>query len=402
MNKLLKFISVWLLAACLFGCANPDIETTVNIPVTAGTESTTEETEVPTPAVEEKRISFAAVGDNLLHNTVTYSAQIEKGKFDFSPIYKDIGALAGKYDLAFVNQEIPLGGVELGISGYPTFNGPAEAADGLFGAGFDIINVASNHSLDKGMNGLLASLENIKAAGFDKIVGAFPDEENLDDFLIFEQDGVKIGMLSYTYGTNGIPLPQSNPNIVPLIDTDKITADVEKIRDDCDVLIVSMHWGTEYKLSPTDNQKELASLLNELGVDVIIGHHPHVIEPVEVLTSSSGHETVCFYSLGNFVSNQHDAPTMLGGMASFEIVKTIEGDIEIQNYGVLPIVTHFNSNASQFNIYPLDNYTEDMANAHGINKYDSRFGYNYLHELADEVLQEYRLTVGDLEKLFND
>ena len=252
------------------------------------------------------------------------------------------------------------------------------------------------------MSGLLASLENIKAAGFDKIVGAFPDEENLDDFLIFEQDGVKIGMLSYTYGTNGIPLPQSNPNIVPLIDTDKITADVEKIRDGCDVLIVSMHWGTEYKLSPTDNQKELASLLNELGVDVIIGHHPHVIEPVEVLTSSSGHETVCFYSLGNFVSNQHDAPTMLGGMASFEIVKTIEGDIEIQNYGVLPIVTHFNSNASQFNIYPLDNYTEDMANAHGINKYDSRFGYNYLHELADEVLQEYRLTVGDLEKLFND
>ena len=400
-----KILFITLIIALLLGCAAADIETSPPIP-TIGTTAAPETTasqptttvskaDIPVPEKKETRISFAAVGDNLLHNTVTYSAQIEKGKFDFSPIYSVMKPIIEKYDLAFVNQEIPLGGLDFGLSGYPNFNGPAEAAAGLFESGFNIINLASNHSLDKGLKCLLASYENIKNAGFDKIIGIFPDENNLDDFLIFEQDGIEIGMLSYTYGTNGIPLPKSNPNIVPLISDDKIKADIKKIRPECDVLIVSMHWGTEYTTTEIKEQTRLANLLNELGVDVIIGHHPHVIEPMKII--GEDHKTVCFYSLGNFVSNQQKAATMLGGMASFDIVKTVEDEIEIQNAGVLPLVTHYNNKANKYDIYPLDSYTKELADVHGIKRHDSKFSFDYLHKLADEVLGEYRLTLGDLD-----
>ena len=399
-----KYLFITLIIAMLLGCAAADIETSPPIPTittTASNEVTTSQptttvakADIPVPEKKETRISFAAVGDNLLHNTVTYSAQIEKGKFDFSPIYSIMKPIVEKYDLAFVNQEIPLGGLDFGLSGYPNFNGPAEAAKGLFDSGFNIANIASNHSLDKGLKCLLASYENIKAAGFDKIIGIFPDENKLDDFLVFEQDGVTIGMLSYTYGTNGIPLPKSNPNIVPLINDEKIKSDIAKIRPECDVLIVSMHWGTEYTTKEIKEQTRLAELLNSQGVDVIIGHHPHVIEPVKVIGDT--HKTVCFYSLGNFVSNQQKASTMLGGMASFEIVKTIDDEIEIQNAGVLPVVTHYNNKANKYDIYPLDSYTEELAKAHGVRKYDGKFSLNYLNNLSDEVLGEYRLSLGDL------
>lgn len=398
---LLSMMIITLLLGCTSVNSDADIETIATIPsngVISDSEGNSTQAadpnDIPVPTKKETRISFAAVGDNLLHNTVTYSAQIEKGKFDFSPIYSTLKPIIEKYDLAFVNQEVPLGGLDFGLSGYPNFNGPAEAAVGLYNSGFDIINVASNHSLDKGKNCLIASYENIKAAGFDKILGIFPDEEKLDDFLVFEQDGIKIGMLSYTYGTNGIPLPKSNPNIIPLISDDKLKSDIEKLRPQCDVLIVSMHWGTEYRTQENDEQTRLANLLNELGVDVIIGHHPHVIEPVKVIGEE--HKTVCFYSLGNFVSNQQKASTMLGGMASFDIVKTVTDEIVIENYGVLPLVTHFNNKANKYDIYPLDNYTADLANAHGVNKYDSKFSLEYLNNLSDEVLGEYRLSLGDI------
>lgn len=388
-----KILSALLSLFLLCGCTNADVGMTTSAfkeEITQATQQTT------APEIKEERISFAAVGDNLLHNTVTYSAQIEKGKFDFSKIYSNIKPFIERYDLAFVNQEIPLGGVEYGLSGYPNFNGPAQAADGLFDAGFNIINLASNHSLDKGLKCLLASYNNIKNAGFDKIVGIFPDESKTEDFLMFEEKGIKIGMLSYSYGTNGMPIPKSNPNIVPIIDVEKITSDVGKLRDNCDVLIVSMHWGVEYTTSQTEEQKELAKTLNSLGVDVIIGHHPHVIEPVEEIVGTSGKKTLCFYSLGNFVSSQHNAATMLGGMAAFDIVRTKSGDIEMQNYGVLPIVTHYNKDFDKYTIYPLDSYTDEMAKAHGILKYDKKFSRSFLENLADKVLAENRLNIGDL------
>ena len=158
-----------------------------------------------------------------------------------------------------------------------------------------------------------------------------------------------------------------------------------------------MHWGAEYKLTPTDEQQELAKLLNSLGVDVIIGHHPHVIEPVEEIIGEDGHKTICFYSLGNFVSNQHNAATMWGSMASFEIVKTVEDLFEIQNFGVLPIVTHYNRKANNYRIIPLDDYTQELAQSHGILQHDSKFSLKYLNDLSEKVLGENKITTGDLD-----
>lgn len=393
MKKLLLLcMTLLLLSACANSAAvngKEDIDTPSPLP---GDKAPTVDT-VPTPELPiktETRITLCAAGDNLLHNSVSYSVQTGENTFDFTPIYAPIKDIVQSRDIAFVNQEIPLGGIEFGIGKYPSFNGPKEAADALYDTGFNVINMASNHILDKGLKGALASYANIEAAGFQNIIGAFPDKEKTQEFCIVEEQGIKVGFLSYTYGTNGIPIPKGQEQLVPLIDLDKMKQDIAVISPKCDVLAVSLHWGNEYETTPSAAQKELAAQLADLGVDLIIGHHPHVLQPVEVVETSSGNKVTCIYSLGNFVSNQQKAATMLGGIATLDIVKTVDDTFEIQNAGVIPVVTHYAKGSKNYGIYPLDTYTQEQANTHGILSYDSKFSLEYLNNLADKVLGTFR------------
>lgn len=250
-------------------------------------------------------------------------------------------------------------------SGYPTFNSPPELAEFMVDAGFDVVNLANNHSLDKGKTGVLNTIELWDS--FEDIVhfGMYSSEEDSNTLRTIVQDDITIGFLTYTYGTNGISLPSDMPYIVPLIDKDKITADVTLAQENCDVLIVSMHWGYEYHLTENTEQNELASLLNSLGVDVVIGHHPHVIQPVEILTNEQGKDTLVFYSLGNFISGQDEPNRMLGAFAEFTIMKDIDGEISIINPSVTPIVTYYKSWAN-FVVMPLSEYTEEYSSNHAL------------------------------------
>ena len=279
---------------------------------------------------EETKVSLIMVGDGLIHSSV-YKDALKGDKYDFTDQVSLIKPIVSEYDLAFYNQETILGGTSIGLSDYPTFNSPWEFGDAMLDAGFNIVNLASNHTMDRGENAILKSCEYWK----DKKIltaGSYCSKEEADEIKIFKKNNIKYTMLSYTYGTNGIAVPSGKEYLVNLYSDEKAKADIEKVRDKVDLLLVSMHWGVEYQSTPNDEQKREAEYLASLGADIIIGTHPHVIQPVTYID-----DTLVVYSLGNFISAQstnNDYNTMVELMTSVDVVKTMEkgkSSIKLEN-----------------------------------------------------------------------
>lgn len=336
----------------------------------------------PEPEPEPISIRITAAGDNLLHNTVSMASELAEGGYDFYPIYENIQKIIAGSDIAFINQEVMLTGE---VSAYPNLAAPAENADALIRAGFNVVNLATNHSLDKGVKGLEACLENIHARDFEAVLGAFRTEEESTQLCILEKQGIRFGFLSYTYGLNGYQLPSDKSWKIALIDEEKIRADLAAIRPECDYLIVSMHWGNEYQTAENDEQVALAQLLCDGGADLIIGTHPHVLQPMKWLESADGHRTLCAYSLGNFVSNQHKRVTMLGGILEVELLFDQDGTLlETTSAGVIPTVTHYQK--GYYTIYQLSEYTDELAGVHAIRNYETPFNLEYLSGLSEKIL----------------
>lgn len=266
---------------------------------------------------KKSKLSLIMVGDALLHSSL-YRDGYKDGKYDFTSQLEFIKPIVQNYDLAFYNQESILGGTELGLSDYPTFNSPQEFGDSMIDAGFNLVSLANNHTLDRGEKAVLNSCDYWK----DKDVltaGSYSSKEAAEEIKIKEKNGIKYTLLAYTYGTNGIKVPEGKEYLVNLYSDEKAKADIEKVRDKVDLLMVSMHWGTEYKTEPTEEQKREAEYLSSLGVDIIIGTHPHIIEPVTYIN-----DTLVIYSLGNFISAQstnNDYNTMVELMTSVDIIK---------------------------------------------------------------------------------
>lgn len=349
-------------------------------------EQTPQEPE-PEP-VEEASATLVAVGDNLLHNTISWDAQQSDGSYDFTPVYQPVKDLIQSADIAFLNQEVPLNGT---VGRYPSLDAPQQAADAIVDCGFDIVNEASNHSLDKGIDGLMNTLSAWKARNMP-VIGAFSTPEEAAQPCILERNGITFGFLGYTYGTNGIPIPEGKEYAISLIDKDKIAQDMAALRPQCDYLVISLHWGTEYLLEPTQEQQELAQFVADQGADLILGHHPHVLESAQWLTRADGGQTFCIYSLGNFVSSQNTKETMLGGMLSLTVHRRTDGTIETLAPGVLPIITHFENGGKNYRVYPLQDYTQDLISLHAVKKYDSPITLDYYNGLAQQVLGEFLQT----------
>ena len=270
--------------------------------------------------IKESKVNLVMVGDALLHSSV-YNDAYTNGKYDFTKQLEFIAPIIKNYDLAFYNQETVLGGTELGLSDYPTFNSPKEFGDNMIDIGFNIVNLATNHTIDRGEKAIISSCDYWNSKK-EKVLyaGSYCSEEEAKEIKIKEKNGIKYTMLSYTYGTNGIPVPEGKEYLVNLYSDEKAKADIQKVRDKVDLLLVSMHWGTEYKTEPTEEQKREAKYLADLGVDIIIGTHPHIIEPIEYID-----DTLVIYSLGNFISAQStvdDYNTMVELMSSVDIKKT--------------------------------------------------------------------------------
>lgn len=276
------------------------------------------------PTFEKTEVSLLMAGDVLCHKGVFTSGYYADGTVNFDHIFANTREDIEAADLAIINQETMLGGKELELSGYPRFNSPFEISDAIVNAGFDAVLFATNHTIDKGSAAVDNCLNYMKEHHPDTAVIGIHDAEFTDystqELYVYEKGGIKIAVLNYTYGTNGIANPEGRPLIVNRLDEEKITMDVKKAKELANFVVVCPHWGTEYVYKPTAAQKKWTELFYELGVDLVIGAHPHVLENVEWIESSDNdHKMLVYYSLGNFISTQDKKPRMIGGMAKVNI-----------------------------------------------------------------------------------
>ena len=273
---------------------------------------------------KEYNTNLVMVGDALIHGIVYETAHKYAGYngYDFKPMLKYTKEIVKDYDLAYYNQETILGGEELGLATYPQFNSPIEVGDAFIDAGFNLVSLATNHTMDNYIRTNGKSIENSVnywKSHEDEILaaGSYSSFDERDEVRIKEVNGIKYGFLSYTTYTNGLIVPTGKEYLVNVYDKSLIKEEIERYRDKVDLLMVAMHWGTEYMTYPTEEQKSIAKYLSSLGVDIIIGCHPHVIEPIEYIG-----DTLVIYSLGNFVSSQVGVERLTGLMASVDIKKT--------------------------------------------------------------------------------
>lgn len=366
-----------------------------NITKKADKENPTAQTEVSavneessaTDKNENAKVTLLATGDNLIHNTLISAGEQADGTLNYDSLYANIKPEIEKFDISVIDQETVLGGSEFEYSGYPTFNTPWEVGEAAIRAGFDVFNCATNHTMDMGWGGI----ENALAFFADKkdavALGINANEDDYNKITYYEKNGITFAMLNYTYGTNGISLPDDKPWCVNLLDKDKVTKDLKEAREHADFVIVFPHWGTEYSFEVSDYQEEYTKLFSDMGVDLVIGCHPHVIEPVKWVTNeSTGKKMLVYYSLGNFISHQIDLENLLGGMAEVTIEKK-DGKTEITSAKFVPVVCHYNRDENgkfAFNVYKLGDYNDDLANTH------SQQGgtVEYFTKLVNDVVDE--------------
>lgn len=339
-------------------------------------------------------ITLVMVGDMLMHTPVNNSGKMEDGSLNFDHLFTYTKDMISEADIAIVNQEVVLGGPELGISGYPRFNTYYEVGDALVTAGFDVVLHATNHSMDKGQEGLENCLDFWEENYPDiAVIGMYGSEEDRDEIYVYEQQGIRIAILNYTYGTNGQPLPSGMPYAVNLIKEDLIAEDVARAKEVADFVILCPHWGTEYVLEETNAQRRWAEFFLECGVDLVIGTHPHVIEPVEMLTDEEGNEMLVYYSLGNYVNATGSEESnigirMLGAMATVTIARNEEGVVYIKEYGAEPLVTYVSDDKTTITTYPLELFTEEMAAESYTRRWDADFTKEHCEEIWRQVFGE--------------
>lgn len=314
------------------------------------------------PEIIEKSVSFTAIGDILIHDRV-YRDAYDEDHYDFMPMLEPVKNYLNDTVITFANQETMIGGVEHGLSSYPVFNSPVEVGDALKEVGVNIVSLANNHTLDRGEEVIQSAIRHWEDMGM-MYVGSYKNEEDRNEMRIFEtNEGITVGFLAYTYGTNGIPVPEGKDYLVNLIDRELIASDIEEMKEAADVTIISLHFGTEYERMPNEEQKDLVQYVADLGVDAVIGHHPHVLQPVEWVTGENGNKTFVIYSLGNFLSGQDtDLYRQIGGVVKFTIKQTIkdgESTIHIEHPQFLPTY-NASSNETDYRVYPLFEVTDDM------------------------------------------
>ena len=314
-------------------------------------------------------ISLIMAGDNLINDKLYNAAKKGDGSYDFKSMYSYIKDIVKNYDLAYYNQETILGGSEIGVSSYPAFNSPYEVGDATIDTGFNLVSLATNHTLDRGEKAIINSLNYWNNKSNVLTSGSYLSNNDRNKVNIKEVNNITYTMLNYTYGTNGIKVPEGKEYLVniwpctgnnPDNDTkyqeykEVVKEDILRVRDKVDLLIVAMHFGVEYTHVPTNYQIDMAEFLSSLGVDIIIGTHPHVIMPITYIN-----DTLVIYSLGNFLSAQdtnNDYNTTVGLLSSIKITKNIDKDnnssIELSDLNNELIYT---TNKDGYKIIPFSN-----------------------------------------------
>ena len=336
-------------------------------------------------------ISFLACPDNIIHPSVYYHAlqtaaanagkqpdysDLQTADYEFAHIYENISAMVKEADISYINVETLIGGNENPIYGYPTFNSPEKAGETLIDLGFDIYNLAHNHMLDSYNDKYLINCDRFFNERGQTTIGYYENAADLENIVIYEEQGVKIAFLAYTYETNGIRLGASASTYIPYINSDLMKRQMKLAKERADLVFVSMHWGDEDSFYPNGAQRSAAQLLVDEGADVIIGMHPHVIQESKWVTRPDGSRCFLTYSLGNLLSGMYGGKNALGSLLSLDIVCEPGQKPYIDNVQIIPTVCHYVKKYSvnpkmdtgfrDFKIYLLEDYTDELAAAHGV------------------------------------
>lgn len=388
-----------LFCSCTESSAVPADSTTLYViePAAEATSAAVPQTEAAEPSTSYTTVSFTALGDNLIHSALynqaarRYAAENGGEGYDFSYAYEGVAELIGKSDVTVLNQETLICNDLYEPSNYPRFNSPTALGDYMRELGVDVFTIANNHTLDKGADGLSACLDYYDENDMIR-VGVYRDSEDRADIRTVEVNGVTVSFLCYTEMLNGLSLPEnSDMEIGMTSDKELMLEEIRAADEISDICIVSLHWGTENSSLTEDYQRSTAALLAEAGADVIIGNHPHVLREIEIIDNADGSQTLCAYSLGNFISAQAVGKNLIGGILDFSI--TVSSDEneppKLSDVGIIPIVTHYDWGYSNIRLYTLDDYTPELALAHGVRAY-SEFDYDLINDyLKQQGLDKY-------------
>ena len=290
-------------------------------------------------------INIALTGDIMCHNTIYIDAYNKtSNNYDFSYIFEDIKHYIQTADIAVGNLETTFAGPNRKYSSYPTFNTPENLAYNLKKLGFDVLSTANNHCYDSGYLGIESTIDYLNDADIAH-TGTYKSENDQNKILIQNVKGIKIAFLSFTYGTNGIKIPDDKKYSVNLIDKDLILKQLSLAKNENpDLICVSMHWGIEYQISPNNEQKDLADFLFQNGADIIIGNHPHILQPMEIknikLADGTEKQVFAVYSLGNFIADQNKTNTKNSAILNLNITKTEDNKIKFNSITTTPIYTY--------------------------------------------------------------
>lgn len=348
----------------LFGCAETDVKTTQPEPA----ENTPVETEQSVETVPEEpepivtTSSIYAIGDILLHDSVYDAAKSGDG-YDFTPAFERVASKMSEADITVANQESMIGGSEIGLSSYPAFNSPYEIGDALQEAGVDFVTTANNHTLDRGVTAIENSIAHWNSIDMP-YTGSFISEEDKANVRTLTANDISFAFLAYTYGTNGVVPKQ--PYHVNYIDIEAMKQDIQTAEQVADLTVVALHFGTEYEPLPNESQETLVQQLSDFGVDIIIGHHPHVLQPTAWVDGAEGNRTFVAYSLGNFLSGQQGDDRNTGGIVGIDVIKTVEADettFELANPMFYPTFTRRSSADGPFEVVPLQTAKPELFEA---------------------------------------
>lgn len=327
-----------------------------------------EEPIIEVDPIENYSLSLIMGGDALIHSAV-YDDAKSGNTYNFNDMLEHIKPIVSDYDLAYYNQETILGGTEIGLSHYPRFNSPYEVGDAFINAGFNVVSLANNHTLDRGSKAIINSRKywNSKEV---MVNGSATSEEERNNIDIREKNGITYALLSYTTTTNG--LTRTNNYYVNWYDKEIVKKDIESVRDKVDFLMVAMHWGTEYNVGVTSSQKEIAKYLASLDVDLVIGTHPHVIEPAEYID-----DTFVIYSLGNIISAQRTNEQLSGLLMSVTVNKVVDTSTGVTTVSVDDPIAQFiytySKRTSSGGRYDFKLYPYSMLNKNLFSSYQTMY-----------------------------
>lgn len=353
---LILFIILLIFIIFIFNKYNKNANTNTE---NNSTETTLSNKNTKQDTAEPITFTLTSLGDTLCHNTQYWDAYNSKtDEYDFSYVYEDIKNYTLSSDITIGSLETTFAGKEKGYSNYPTFNTPDSLATALKDIGVDVVSLAGNHALDYGYIGLCRTIDVFDNIGLSHL-GTYKTAEDQEKILIKDVKGVKIAFINYTYGTNGIPLPSGKDFCVNLIDKDFIKKQINQAKEqNVDMIVACMHWGTEYRTTANSEQKDLANFLFENGVDVILGNHPHVLEPMEkktiTLQDGTTKDVFVVYALGNFTADQRDEITRDSAILNLTITKNSNGKISIDKVNYVPIYMYKNTNVSTHKFKILD------------------------------------------------